>query len=358
MKNPFMPALLPIQLDNSALIEILKREAEARVKLERFNSMLERSIIREEILLMFSLDESIQSTKIEGTQATFADVIESKITGKKNNDIQEVQNYFDAITVGYELLKSMPISTRLFNRLHELILNNSRGQNRSPGQFRKIQNFIGPTNKMEDATYIPPQPQNVPTLIANLERYINNEIDDDLGYIARAAVIHGQFETIHPYLDGNGRLGRILILLYLASNDVITSPTFFISEELERSKFKYYGLLNNLRNENPKWKEWILYFIEATINQANNYIDKLVKIEQLHSELEEYATSHNINNRAIRAIFKNPFFTVKYIQEQSGVSYNTARRYVDALVDSGRIYPDDKKKNKIYRFYDLIDLMR
>lgn len=326
--------------------------------MERFDSMLERSVIREEILLMFSLDESIQSTKIEGTQATFADVIESKINGKKNNDIQEVQNYFDAISEGYKLLKSTPISTRLLNRLHEIILNNSRGQNRSPGQFRKIQNFIGPTNRIEDATYIPPQPQNVPVLIGNLEKYIDNELDDDLGFIARAAVIHGQFETIHPYLDGNGRLGRILILLYLSNNEIINSPTFFISEELERSKFKYYGLLNNLRTEDHKWREWILYFIEATINQANNYIDKLLKIENLHRELEEFALSRNINLKAVNAVFRNPFFTIKYIQEETGVSYNTARRCVDAFVASGRIFPDDKRKNKIYRFYDLVDLMR
>jgi Fic family protein len=358
MKKAFNPDFLPIRLDDQSLIDILRRESDARAKLERFNSMLERSIIREELLMLFSLDESVQSTKIEGTQATISEVVESEMTGKKNVDIQEVDNYVEAIRQGFNLLASIPISTRLFHRLHKIILNNARGQNRSPGNYRIIQNFIGPTNKIEDATYIPPEPQNVERLIGNLERYINNEYDDHLGYIARAAVIHGQFETIYPYLDGNGRLGRIIIILYLVNNNILTSPTFFISEELERSKFKYYGLLNNLRNDEPQWREWILYFIESTIKQANHYIEKLEKIEALYKELVEYANQKNIKTRTINAIFKKPFFTVKYIQEEVGVSYNTAKRYIDRLVEIGRIYPDDKKKNKIYRFYDLIDAMR
>lgn len=358
MKKPFNPKLLPINLENHETIEVLKRELDARAKLERFNSMLERSIIKNEILMLFSLDESIQSTKIEGTQATFSDIMEAEVTGKKNQDVQEVENYFKAINTGYEMLSVVPLSTRLFNKLHEVILENARGQNRSPGQFRRIQNFIGPTNRIEDASYIPPAPHKIGDLINNLEKYINNEYDDDLGFIARAAIIHAQFETIHPYLDGNGRLGRILIIMYLINNGLLTSPTFFISEELEKSKFKYYGLLNNLRNEKPKWKEWILYFIDSASRQADNYINKLEAIEKLHEELDNYANSKNINGHVVNAIFRKPFFTIKYLQEETGVSYNTAKKYAEVMVESGRIYPDDKKKNKVYRFYDLIDLMR
>lgn len=358
MKISFKPKPLPVKLDQSEIIEIYKNEIEARAKLERFNSMLERSVIKEEILMLFSFDESIQSTKIEGTQATFSDIMESKVTGKKTEDIQEVNNYFNAIKIGNELLNRIPISTRMFHKLHEIILEKSRGQYRSPSQFRKIQNFIGPTNNIEDATYIPPEPQEISRLITNLERYINNEIEDDLGYIARAAIVHAQFETIHPYLDGNGRLGRILIILYLISNQLITSPTFFVSEELEKSKYKYYGLLNDLRNDQPKWKEWIKYFISSAIKQADNYIKKLTEIEDLYEELVEYAAKRKLNSKVVTAIFKKPFFTIKYIQSEVNVSYNTAKKYVEIMVESGRIYPDDKKKNKIFRFYDLIDIMR
>lgn len=358
MKKPFRPNELPLNLESYEIIEILKKESDARAKLERFNSMLERSIIKNEILMLFSLDESIQSTKIEGTQATFSDVIESEVSGKKNQDVQEVDNYFRAINTGHRMLSTIPICTRLFHELHKIILDNSRGRNRSPGEYRRIQNFIGPTNRIEDASYIPPEPQNIGGLISNLEKYINNEFDDDLGYIARAAIIHAQFETIHPYLDGNGRLGRILIILYLISNNILISPTFFISEELEKSKFKYYGLLNGLRNENPKWKYWIIYFIESSIRQADNYIGKLESIEKLHEELIAYVNEKNVNSNIVNAIFRKPFFTIKYIQQETGVSYNTAKRYTEVLVESGRIYPDDKKKNKVFRFYDLIDLMR
>ena len=358
MKKPFNPNLLPVNLEQREIIEILKREVEARTVLERLNSLLERSVIKNLILMIFSMDESIQSTKIEGTQATFSEMMEYGVTGKRTEDTQEVTNYLKAIDFGYELLQRMPISTRMFHQLHEIILENSRGQNRSPGQFRKIQNFIGPTSKIEDASYIPPEPQTIDALISNLEKYINDEFNDDFGRIARAAIIHAQFETIHPYLDGNGRLGRILIILYLISSGVIKSPTFFVSEELEKSKFKYYGLLNNLRSDLPKWKDWIVYFIDSSVKQAEYYISKLVAIENLYSEICDFAVTRNVSTNVVSVIFKRPFFMIKHIQEEAGVSYNTAKKYVDILVESGRIYSDDKKKNRIYRFYDLIDIMR
>jgi Fic family protein len=359
MKKPFHPKFLPISIQTDDLIDILKLETEARVKIERYNSILERSSIKEEILLMFSVDESLQSTRIEGTQTTFDEVISSDITGNKKVDVIEVENYLDALKQGVELLSYLPISTRLILMIHRTVLENARGAGRSPGEYRKIQNFIGPTSKIEDATYIPPEANFIAEYMNNLEQYINNDdLDVKLGYLVKTAIIHAQFESIHPFLDGNGRIGRILIILYLISKKVINKPTFFISQTLEKNKFKYYTLLNNLRTENPKWVDWIKFFLNSSITQAEYYVNKLEKIESLYNDLIKIAEENHIRNDLIRFIFTTPIFNIATVQKRLGISNNAVRNNVDKLITSGKIYPDDKKRNKTYRFYDLLDIMR
>ncbi|MBM7614204.1 Fic family protein [Alkaliphilus hydrothermalis] len=357
MLKPFKPDYLPITLSQDDIIYLYKLALEARVKIERFNSLLERSIISDEALVFFSLQESIESTKIEGTQTTFSEIMEADITGYRSNDIQEVMNYLEALNHGKERLNLIPISTRLFLELHNIILKDSRGQNRSPGEYRRIQNFIGPTNDPKDATYIPPEPNSVPEYMSNLEKYINNEYDDQLDYMIRAAIIHAQFETIHPFLDGNGRLGRILIMLYLLDKKVISKPAFFVSEELEKSKYKYYGLLNSLRSSSPKWKDWIEYFLKASIKQADKNIDKLIKIETILSEMQDFAEKNNVRQDLISFIFRKPFFTINEVQTQLNISYNTANLHVQRLVKSNKIFADDKKRNRIFRFYDILEVL-
>lgn len=357
MKKPFNPEFLPIKLDSSDIIEILKLEAEARANVEKFNSILERSVIKRELLVLFSLNESVQSTKIEGTQASFSEVMESEVTGNKNKDITEVLNYFKGLKEAEYLLKKIPISTRMFLKLHETILMDSRGQHRSPGSYRKIQNFIGPTNNIKDATYIPPEPNLIPEYMSNLEEYINGKYEDDFGFITRTAIIHAQFETIHPFLDGNGRLGRILIITYLLDNSIISHPSFFVSEELEKNRNKYYALLNGIRLEKPKWKEWIIFFLNSSIKQADKYIEKLLSIESLYEDMNKIAKENKIPQEAVLFMFNRPKFTINKMKDEIGVSYNTARRYIKQFDDSGKIYGDDKKRNRLYSFYDLLDIL-
>jgi len=357
MKKPFLPKQLPINLSNENLIKLFKLAIEARIKINEFNILLERSVVSESAIMYFSIHESIESTKIEGTQATFDDVMESEITGKKSNDVQEVLNYLDALQYGEQRLKTLPISTRLFHELHSIILKNSRGENRSPGEYRKIQNFIGPTSNIKDATYIPPEPQHIQNLISNLEIYANDDEIDDFDVLIKAGIIHAQFETIHPYLDGNGRLGRILIILFLLDKNVISRPSFFLSEELEKNKFKYYGLLNNLRNDNPNWYNWLEFFLISALKQANKYVEKLRRIEDRYNEIIEIAENNNIRTDLVKIIFHQPYFTIPDIQKKLDVSYNTASSNVNKLSKLGIIYPDDKARNKIYRFYDILDIL-
>lgn len=358
MKKSFYPKMLPLNMNDSDLLCLYKKSLEANKKLTEFSILLERNIISDEILWLFSLSESIQSTRIEGTQATFNSVIEAQASEKFDRDTREVLNYLEALNTGVELLRTLPISTRMILKLHEIILKDGRGKDRNPGAYRKTQNWIGPTTRIEDATYIPPSADKIEEYILNLEKYINDEIADDIDPIIKIAVIHAQFESIHPFLDGNGRVGRILIMLYLLDKKVIFKPTFFVSEELERNKFKYYTMLNNLRNDNPKWKEWILFFLESVIKQADKNIDKLRRIEELYNELKTYANNNNIKLNYVDYIFSEPIFSIKNAQKKLDISYSAAKVNINKLCKSGKIFGDDKKRNKLYYFTDLMDILK
>ncbi|MGO2118465.1 MAG: Fic family protein [Fusobacterium sp.] len=358
MKNPFIPGLLPLNLSNEILIRLYKKAIEARTKLTEFSTLLDRNLISENLMCLFSLNESVQSTKIEGTQATFDEVMESEVTKKYSLNVMEVINYMHTLDLGVNLLKTLPISTRLILRLHEEILKDGRGKDRSPGSFRQVQNWIGRNNRIEDATYIPPSPDMVEKYISNLEKYINDEIADDIDPIIKIAVIHAQFESIHPFLDGNGRLGRVLIMLYLLDKGIINKPTFFVSEELEKNKLKYYTLLNNLRTETPKWEDWISFFLQSVVNQANKNIDKLKRVETLYDEMKKFAKENNVKTEFIDTIFKNPIFSIKQVSESMNISYSASKTNINKLLLSNKIFTDDKKRNKIYTFIDLLDIIR
>ena len=358
MKKSFLPKILPIELNDKDLLKLYKKSAEAKVKLTKFNMLLENSPVQETAIMFFSLNESVESTKIEGTQATFDEVLESEITGNKNTDVQEILNYLEALQVGFKSLDRTSINTRLFLELHKIILKNSRGENRSPGEYRKIQNFIGPSNRIEDASYIPPEPQKVEEYISNLEKYINDEIEDDIDPLIKAGIIHAQFETIHPFLDGNGRLGRILITLYLLDKKLIYKPTFFLSEHLKKNKYKYYALLNKLRNDNPNWPGWLEFFLEVAVAQSDFYIEKLQKVEELFAEMTKFAEGNEIDKNIVMFLFKKPFFRIIDISSTLSCSYNKARTSTLKLSEAGKVFADDKRRNKIFRFYDLIDIFK
>lgn len=364
--KPFKPPKLPIfncenpKLTADEKIKLLEKVVEATRLLEKFENKLEYSSIKDAIMVTFSLKESIQSTKIEGTHATFDGYLESQAKGKMTKDDQEVKNYLEALDEGEELLKSIPISTRMFLQLHEIILKGARGENKAPGSYRKIQNYIGPTNKIEDATYIPPEAHLIADYMKNLEEYINGVITDDLHPLIKVAVIHAQFESIHPFLDGNGRLGRIIIILYLIKENIISKSNFFVSEELEKQKFKYYALLNDLRTENPQWFSWLIFFLDSVIKQAESYIEKLDRVEELRKEMANYGIDHRI----VFYIFQNPVFQIKGIldmfnnfEKEYHISRQKVQRNLDILIKNKRIYHDNKRRNRIYHFYELLDIL-
>jgi len=362
-----MRSFVPYELPIDKLIEPMVFYNElisASTNLGKYQVMLKKSKVNEYFLITpFSLQEAVQSSKIEGTQATFDEVLEFEIDKTiKNDDAQEVLNYYEALKYGERTLSKLPISTRLFKKLHEILLSEGvRGQNRAPGEYRSIQNFIGPEGcTIDTATFIPPEPQIVDSCMSNLEKYINDP-KDDLHFLVRIAIIHAQFETIHPFLDGNGRIGRILIPLYLYDVQLIDSPNLFISEVLEKDKHKYYRLLNGTRKEDDGWNEWIKFFLESVNKQVQKNINLIEELDELYeNDLEKAMKLINSTNVVdlMKAMFQKPIFNVKTISALTGIPDTTCRRYLSTLEDEKIIFSDNKMRNRKYYYYNLLDLLR
>ena len=361
-KRPFIPFKLPLGDKVNPMI-FINDLIKANTKIGIYNTLLNQSKINKRLLIApIALQEAVLSTKIEGTQVTVDDVLESRVDEKAaTEDVQEVFNYADALLSGKALLDRLPISTRLIKELHKKLLEgNVRGSNRSPGEFRKIQNFIGPEGcTVKTASFVPPEPQFVEEYISNLESYINYPLDE-LDPLVKIAIIHAQFETIHPFLDGNGRIGRILIPLYLYKEGLVDEPNFFLSETLEKDKHKYYRLLNDTREE-ANWNEWIKFFLESSIKQADKNIQLINDINNLYyRDLERI--KQIINTSAITDIldvmFEMPIFNAKLISEKTGINITTIRRYLNLLESVKIIFSDNKARNKKYYYYDLLELIR
>lgn len=351
--KPYIPQKMPIRLETETLLSLNKKLIKAHKLINEFEIRISKNNINKYLLYLFTTKESLQSTKIEGTQSTLSDVLESSLTNIINDDVMEIKNYLDALNLGIEKLNDLPISNRLIKEIHKEMLKTGRGSNSNIGHYRKIQNWIGGT-KIENATFIPPEPQLIEEYMSNLEKYINEE-DNLMDELIKIAIIHGQFETIHPFLDGNGRVGRILINIYLYSKGVIKNKNFYISEEIERHKLKYYHYLNGIRNQDKNWIEWINFFIDCVINQAKRNIEKLKEVEELYEYVLEIMKKERIKYEFIEYIFKNPVFNMKKIMKDTKLKYTSVRNNINKLTKSKVIFSDDKSRNKTYYFLDLID---
>lgn len=381
MKNkPYIPFLLP----NNNLIDmqkIIMPLIEANKKIVIYNEKLKNTKVRPQYLLeLFSLREAVESTKIEGTQVTMDDMLEYRAQKRNStNDINEVVNYMDALTQGKELLRTLPICTNLIRSVHKILMSKrARGYNSIiPGDLRTTQNFLGPEGcSIDNATYIPPEPQLVPEYLSNLDKFINNEASLDA--LIKVALLHSQFETIHPFSDGNGRTGRILIPLYLYNIGLISEPNFFVSESLEKDRYKYYMLLNNTRvtisdkeyypekyehdmqlaRENTT--DWINFFLGTCIQQADKNIIKIDKINSLYEDIIEKCktiTNSTLLLSVIDVIFQYPVFTANTIKQEIDIASATLNNHLKTLCQNKIIYTDNAVRNRKYYLYELISII-
>lgn len=366
MKKPYDLPLLPISFDAKTELALYKKVVSASTKLEKLKEKLHYSLVNTSFMELLTLFESVQSTRIEGTQVTFSDMLEDQLERSEDWQKVEVRNYQNALQIGIEEIRiGYPLSERLIRTMHTTLMENARVSNGPTGIYRTIQNFIGPTNQIKDASYIPPEPQKMADYMKNLEYYINGnpyiqEDDDSTHPLIKCAIIHAQFESIHPFLDGNGRMGRILIVLYLLQSKIIESPFFFLSEELEAEKFKYYALLNGVRGigkEQADWQAWIHFFLDATISMANRQYEKLNKAEKLF-ESGKQQLSKGSETDIWSAMFAHPITDVRQLTSYTKLSPATVRSKLNRLADLNLIYADNRIRNRRYYFYDLIKIIQ
>ena len=281
--------------------------------------------------------EAVASSRIEGTQASVTEVFDAEITGKVSRpDIQEVRNYIRALGHGLKRMdEDLPISLRLIREMHALLLTNVRGQERTPGEFRKSQNWISsPDNRPDTARFVPPTVEEMWRALDDWEKHLHDE-QPKLPLLIRCALLHYQFETIHPFLDGNGRLGRLFIILYLVNRGRLPAPLLYISSYFDQRKGEYYDRLQFVR-ERGEIREWLDFFLEGIAGQA---IDAVQRAEMLADLRERYRLSlQGTRSRAIEVadlLFAQPVMTVRAVQNRLGVSQPGATNLLRSLTTKG-----------------------
>lgn len=364
----------PIEIEISESLKIYRKLAQVNKTIGKLDAMFDNSIINTSIISLLSYHESVQSTRIEGTQVTFHEIMENKEKQNLSWQQREVVNYKNAIDHGFKALKNgEPISTRLLKEIHAILMEDARGTNSSGGSFRKIQNFIGPDNKIENASYIPVDANEIDEYMTNLEYLINGmnhksfDIIEKEGMdyytynsdpLLRIALAHAQFESIHPFLDGNGRLGRILIALMAVQEEIMSIPLFFVSEELEKERIRYYNSLNATRGEKPNWPIWIHFFLESSERMAENLMLKLKSAEKCAIDGLDFCETDNQKNVWLHT-FREPITKASETAISLGIHNTTAKKALDHLVEVGLLDKDQSTKRNIkYYNYGLLRAMK
>ena len=361
MKGAYSADYLPLtegKIDQTAFFEEL---IDATAKLEVYREKIKDSKLDSSWFLpTLQQKEALASSMLEGTQATLDGVLINQVLpSEKDKNINEVRNYFYATAEGHKFLARNEFSDEFFFSIHKSLMIGNVRKPKEIGEYRKVQNYIGRNDPTHAITFVPPKPEDVPDLMSNLITYINNP-QDTYRPLVRTAIVHAQFETIHPFMDGNGRVGRMLIPMYLYAQKQIELPCFFISEALERDKILYYTLLNGIRYEG-KWNEWIKFFLFTVTRQCEKYIDIISKINALyekHLNLAKDCTRVSNIVDVINALYRYPITTTKQISEVAHIPLSSVSRYLNALIDFKILVSDNKSRNRTYYYYELLDILR
>ncbi len=334
--NPYEPERLPLgELDWKRFRRLV---GPSNAALARYDGILQAMINPEVLLSPLMTQEAVLSSRIEGTQATLEEVLEfeaSRQPLERNQDVQEILNYRSAMRMAVASLEKRPICLNLLKEIHGVLMDSVRGQNKARGEFRREQNYIGrPGARIEEATFVPPEPLAVEAHLRNWEQYIHYEEDDRL---VQLAIIHAQFELIHPFLDGNGRVGRILLPLFMFEKGSLSSPMFYLSEYLESHRDEYYDRLRVV-SQDEDWEGWVEFFLMGIIEQARVNANKAKAILDLYNQKKVSVADLTRSQYSIHAVdflFGCPIFQTSEFVERSGIPEKTAQRVLKKLVDGG-----------------------
>lgn len=339
----FLPSALPPELEmDEEMVSLLVNANKQLYALESISAHIPSIKL---FTSMYVRKEALMSSQMEGTQATLEDVLDPMIDKNANLDVSDVVNYIKATEYALERLHSLPLCNRLIRETHAVLMENVRGQEKCPGEFKNSQNWIGGKGStLKNARYIPPNPTDTVECMSDLEKYMNS--DDTLDVLIQAALIHYQFETIHPFLDGNGRVGRLLITLFLMEKKVLTSPALYISYFLKSNRIEYYDRMTEVRSKG-NYEQWIKFFLRAVAESAEDAIITVNALHRLHEEnIVKLETLGRTKTNAIKLfeyVEQNPIIETQKTADALGLSYNTVATAIKNLCALGIL---DKSKGE------------
>jgi len=299
--------------------------------------------------------EAVLSSKIEGTQATLGELLAAE--ARSPEDLREVGNYVVALEHGISRLKELPLCVRLVRELHEKLMTEVAGHHATPGRFRTIQNWIAtPGSTIAKASYIPPPPGEVEPCLAAWEKFLN---ESDLPPLVTIALAHYQFEAIHPFLDGNGRVGRLLITLFLIERQILPTPLLYLSAFFEASRRDYYERLRGV-SERGAWNEWVEYFLLGVARMSEDALSRAVRINELIAQWQKTVSGDSTNTplRVVESLGANPFITAKGAAEKLSIAFTTAQRAIERLQRIGIVKQvGHAKRDRVFCARALLDIL-
>ena len=357
----FVPSPLPpepaIELDRYMTALLIK----ANAQIAALNEIAKHIPNMNLFVSMYVRKEALMSSQIEGTQATLEDVFDPMLDVNRNRDVADVVNYIKATEYAIQQLETLPLCNRLLRETHAILMENVRGQEKNPGEFRHSQNWIGGQGStLKTARYIPPNPEDMTAAISDLEKYINE--DDATDNLIRAALIHYQFETIHPFLDGNGRIGRLLITLYLMEKKLLTTPALYISYFLKRNRVEYYDRMTEVRSKG-NYEQWIRFFLQAVYECGADAIATIDKLAALHEKNETAIQKTGRAAKNALLVFHyleaNPIIDIGKTAEATGLSFNTVAAAVKKFTAMKILTPTNAAaRNRTFAYTEYLDLLR
>lgn len=358
--NP-LPPKPPLKYD-SQLRNLLSQADRDLARLDGITTVLPNPDL---FVAMYVKKEALLSSQIEGTQASLEGVLrfEANLTPSEDiNEVKEVINYIKALNHGIKRIKEIPISNRLIKEIHKILVKGTRGTGKKPGEFRNSQNWIGmPGANLNEATFIPPPPDMVPQLMSDLEKFIH--ANDEIPPLIKISLIHAQFETIHPFLDGNGRIGRLLITFYLFWRKVLARPLLYLSFYLKEHRVEYYDWLMKVRLEGD-WEGWVKFFLKGIIEVSKEASDTAKEIitlkETTIKKLVEKRIASGYAIALVDLIFSTPIITSMDIMYKLGIgSKDTASKLIKRFQDVGILHEiTGKKRYKRYMFSDFVEIIK
>ncbi|MEG0354363.1 MAG: Fic family protein [Lachnospiraceae bacterium] len=361
MYKSFLPNALPPKPDlvlDEALSSLLVKANCAVAKLEAIGSRLPSVPL---FVAMYVRKEALLSSQIEGTQATLDDILDPHLEQNTNQNVSDVINYIKATDFATQRLQTLPLCCRLLLETHEVLLCDVRGSEKNPGEFRRSQNWIGAQGStLKTARYIPPCPEDMQNAMSDLEKYMN-EIDQTDPLI-KIALIHYQFETIHPFLDGNGRIGRLMVNLFLKENRLLSYPILYISYFLKRNRIEYYDRLTEVR-EKGHFEQWVKFFLQGIYDSAEDSIETIDALAALHDKnlaaLTAVDTRTGILKRLFAYLEQTPIIDIKKTAAALESSYNTTSNAVKKLMELGILVPvDNRKRERSFAYEEYLAILR